>query len=443
MRRFVFGACSLALSLGCAAGQEDDAGGGGSGATGTGTNQGGGFNNSSGQGGSGGFSECAIFTDEAVQQPAAMLIVLDKSASMTTNQKWATAQLATVSAIDNDAFDTMSLGLVAFPASFTQPPDCLCQYYCGTSCDPTCLSLLGQFGANQVSCGVSALPQVAIAEAGTEKSNQGGVRKEVYEYLVAQTPLSNTDDGSPIYDALNLGYQALKAYDIEKRILVLITDGGFSCTSLSNRPGFSDGACNDWEHPDNVNALIAMNRNDPMKPVNTFIVGLPGSDSTGGTSGGFAVPPYAMKLALSTYAVSGSPETVPMDCDQSAVFMQGSPAPAVPCHLDLTTGPFDGQILADAITQIRGKALGCVYDLPAPPPGETINPDKVNVSLTLEQMTSTLPRRSTPSDTCETDGCWDYTDADTLELIGKACEDVTNATSAKVEIVVGCDTVVK
>jgi hypothetical protein len=209
------------------------------------------------------------------------------------------------------------------------------------------------------------------------------------------------------------------------------------------RPGFSDGACLDWEHPDNVNQLITMHRDDPMKPINTFIVGLPGSDSTGGTTGGFATPPYEMKLALSTYAVSGSPETVPADCDQSAMFTQGGAAPAVPCHLDLTTGTFDDQVLADAIEQIRGQALGCTYDLPDPPAGETINPDKVNVSLTIEMVTSTLPKRSNPNDTCDVDGCWDYTDADTLELIGKACTDVTMASNAKVEIVVGCDTIVK
>jgi hypothetical protein len=125
------------------------------------------------------------------------------------------------------------------------------------------------------------------------------------------------------------------------------------------------------------------------------------------------------------------------------MFTQGGAAPAVPCHLDLTTGPFDGQVLADAIKQIRGQALGCTYDLPPPPQGEVINPDKVNVSLTIEATTSTLPRRADPNDTCETDGCWDYTDADTLELLGKACTDVTTASNAEVEIVVGCDTVVK
>jgi hypothetical protein len=429
----------IAALVGCAAGS-DDAGGGGSGAQNSGGNGSTSTGINTGGSGEGGFAECAKFTDEASQQPAAMLIVLDKSASMTVQQKWGTAQLAVVQAIDNDAFDSMSLGLVTFPASFTPPPQCLCDYCCGG--DPGLCGLVLPMG---VSCGVSALPQVAMAPAGTEKSNQGGVRKAIYDYLVANSPLSNGDDGSPIYDAVNLGYQALRAYDIDKRVLVLVTDGGFSCTSLSNppRPGYSDGACLDWEYPDNVNALITAARTDSNAPINTFIVGLPGSDSTGQMQGMYATAPYNMKLALSTYAVSGSPETVPAGCDSTAVFTQGGGAPAVPCHLDLTTGTFDAQVLADAISQIRGKALGCVYDLPAPPPGEVIDPTKVNVDVTTDGNLVHLPKRSMPADTCETDGCWDYQDPDTVEIIGKSCDDITAATEAKVDIIVGCETIVK
>jgi hypothetical protein len=442
MRRSFFGAFTVAVvAVGCAAGSEDT-GGGGSGAStsASNNNQGGSFDTTNGTGGSGGFGECATFSAAAEQAPAAMLIVLDKSASMNTQSKWPTAQLAVVSAIDNDAFNSMSLGLVTFPANFTPPPQCLCDYCCGG--DPGLCDFALPDG---VSCGVSALPQVAIAPAGTEKSNQGGVRKAIYDYLVVQSPLSNGDDGSPIYDAMRLGYESLKTYQVDKRILALITDGGFSCTSVAvpTRPGYSDGACNDWEYPDSVNQLIVGARDDAMKPINTFVIGLPGSDSTGQMQGSFATAPYAMKLALSTYAVSGSPNTVPQDCEQGAVFTQGGTAPAVPCHVDLTTGPFDGQILADAIKQIRGQALGCEYDLPDPPAGETINPDKVNVSLTLEGSTSTLPRRSDPNDDCTDDGCWDYLDDDTIVLVGKSCTDVTDAMMAQVDIVVGCDTVVK
>src|SRR6185436_6925708 len=106
-------------------------------------------------------SECAKFSAEAKQAPAAMLTVLDMSASMKKQQKWGTAQLAVVSAIDKDVFDSMSLGLVTFPSSFTDPPDCLCQAVCGGACDAFCISLA--FDGKGVSCGVSFLPQVALA----------------------------------------------------------------------------------------------------------------------------------------------------------------------------------------------------------------------------------------------------------------------------------------
>lgn len=434
LHRLSWAAAAMVLAVGCAAGQDDAPnGGGGSGGQG----QGGGFSQG-GQGQGGDFGECASFTATASQAPAAMLIVLDKSASMTTNQKWGTAQLAVVSAIDQAAFDGMHLGLVAFPASFVPPPSCLCDYCCGGDA-----GLCGLVFEQGVSCGVSALPQVAIANAGTEKSNVGGVRKQIYDYLVASSPLSNSDDGSPIYDALLAGYAALEAYPIDKRILVLVTDGGFSCTSLSGRPGYSDGACNDWEYPDSVNALIDGARTDPQKPINTFVVGLPGSDSTGGMQGSYATPPYSMRLALSTYAVSGSPDTVDPACDATAVFTQGGAAPTAPCHIDLSSGTFDPSVLADAIAQIRGKALGCVYDLPEPPPGESIDPSKVNVTTTTDGTVTNLKKRSDPADTCSNDGCWDFTADGKVELLGKACADVGGAAVAKVDIVVGCATVVK
>ena len=271
--------------------------------------------------GSGGGSSCAKFTDAATQAPAALLFVQDMSASMTTNGKWSASQLAIVQAIDEDVFDSMSLGIVTFPSSFAEPPSCLCQGLDQQTCD----SLL----APGVSCGTSALPQVAIAPAGMNKSNAGmGVRSDIYNYLANHDPLSNADDGAPIYDALVSGYNALKAYNIDKRILVLVTDGGFSCTSLSapQRPAYIDGiGCPDWEEPVTVNALITAARTDPTKPIDTFIVGVPGSNSTGKPQGPYDTAPYSMRLALSTYAVSGSPTTVDPACNSNATSRRPRP----------------------------------------------------------------------------------------------------------------------
>ncbi len=456
MGRWLGVACTSTLALvvaahGCAAressgGSGGSAGSGGAGASaGQDASNGGGISTDGAAGDDGGLNPdaaCNKFSAEAKQAPAAILFVVDGSASMSQSQKWGTAQLATVTAIDQDAFDGVSLGLVRFPATFVDPPQCFCDFVCG--CDiATCKFLLGGQG---VACGVSFLPQVALADTGTEKSNQGGVRKQIYDYLVnpANGPVTDGSDASPIYDAMVAGYSALEAYQTERRVLVLITDGGFSCTSLANpaRPGYSDGACPDWEQPDSVNALIQSKYESADKPIFTFVIGVPGSDSTGANQGQYATAPYNMLLALSTYAVTGAPDLVPANCDKNATFTQGGAAPAVPCHFDFSKSGFSVNGLADALKQIRGKALGCVFDLPEAPPGETLDKELVNVEVTLDGTKTTIPKRGNASDTCESSPCWDY-EGEQVKLIGKACDDLTKANDAKVEIYVGCKTIVK
>ena len=391
-----------------------------------------------GNGGVGGVEECARFTEEANAKPAAMLFVLDKTASMTGN-KWSTAQLATVAAIDKDVFDTMSLGLVTFPSQDVHPPPCLCDPIEAVFGPGTCTLFIPG-----VSCGVSGLPQIPVSFASTNKSNDAtGVRRDMYDYLVANQPLNNMDDGSPIYEALLSGYNALSIVpNVDERMLVLITDGGFSCASLSMRGGYTDlNGCEDWEFPDNVNQLITTWRTDPMNPVRTFVVGVPGSNSNGQPQGGFDTPPYSMRLALSTYAVSGAPGTVDPNCDSGLTFSPTAGDPVTPCHFDLTTGTFDANALADTIAQIRGNALGCVYPLPEPPMGESIDPNQVNVELTIDGVTEQIPRRSDPFDPCLTNACWDYDMDGNVVILGAGCDALSNATNATVEIVVGCATV--
>ncbi|MDC0747208.1 hypothetical protein [Polyangium mundeleinium] len=459
----LFVSIGIGLGGGCAAGGSNrpgsggDGGEGGSGGSGNhgpvgpGGGGGGGIGGGGGGiggGGGGGGPACAKFTAEATQAPATMLTVLDASASMNKSSKWGTAQLAIKSAIDKDVFDTMSLGLTVFPASFTDPSACLCTAVGSPGDIATCKLLQLVTGAPGVSCGFSFPPQVPMAPAGTEKSTAPtGVRRQMYDWLVSHSPLSNADDGSPIYDALQAGYAALKAENIDRRMLVLITDGGFSCTSVASpaRAGYMDlNGCPDWEMPKSVNDLITAARTDPTKPIFTFIVGVPGSNSAGAKVDGFDTPPYNMLLALSTYAVSGSPDTVDPSCDKGAVFTLGAPAPAKPCHIDLSNGAqFNADALAKAIADVRGKALGCVYDLPLPPPGEQIDKTQVNVNLTLDGMLQNLKKRTDPLDLCPQDGCWDYTPDGKVQLLGKACEGLGAATDAKVDIQVGCETILK
>jgi hypothetical protein len=369
-----------------------------------------------------------------------MLFVLDRSASMSLLNKWGTAQLALIQAIDNDIFDTMSLGLSVFPSGYEGAPDCLCP-----GLGPTCAGLLPM----GVACGAPTLPQIPVQPAGTSKSSAtSGVRHDIYGFLTGHSPeTADPSDASPIYDSLSGAYAAIRTVaNVDKRIVALITDGGGSCTSLSNRSGsaISDGMCPDWENPVTMRSLIDAAANDPSQPVNTFIVGVPGSNSHGGNQGAYATAPFSMLLALSTYAVAGSPDTVDPACDKGTVFTQGGADPAKPCHIDLSNGAgFNANALANAIATIRGKALGCSYDLPQPPMGQTIDKGQVNVVVTVNGMDYVIPKRKDPSDMCATDPCWDYDAQGKVQLIGITCSTVSTSASAKVEIYVGCATIIK
>ena len=432
----VAGACSASGSNtppGGYASGGTDAGGGASGNSGSsGSSGSSGNSGSSGTAGSGFFdgpndanltadTACAEFTAEAKQTPAAMQVVIDKSTSMAQAGKWTAAQTAIVTAIDASAFDDLTLGLLAYPAMDVAGPSCA-------------------FGL-PVSCGVTALPQVALGDTGTDKSTAtSGVRKDISSWLSTNPPVGSATPG---YDALNAGIQALQALPLQgRRLMLLITDGGFTCASLSSRPGYADSlGCADWEYPDSVVTLLTNAYDDASKPVWTFIVGVPGSDTHQGDP---EAPPYSMRLALSAFAYAGSPTTVDPSCDGTS-FAQSGGDPSVPCHYDLTSGSFDAQSLADTLSAIRGTALGCTYDVPEPPGGGTVNPDKVNVNVSGDggQSYDTLPKRSDPTDDCAVDPCWDYDSQGQVELLGKACADVKASTDAKVQILGGCDTIVK
>jgi len=372
---------------------------------------------------------CAVSSISATQTPTAVLVVLDRSSSMTTTGKWAAAQKAIVKAIDKDSFDNVTLGLLAYPSHSVAGPKCLWGW--------------------PVSCGVSALPQVPLSTSGTVKTTgSSGPRKAIYGWLTSNAPDNTGTDASPGYDALKSGIDALQDLKtVDKRALVMLTDGGFSCASLSSpqRPGYSDGACPDWEYPSSVVKLLKAAYEHTTKPITSFIVGLPGSNSTGKKQGAYATAPYHMLLALSTYAYIGSPKTVPINCNGRA-FTKSGTNPTRPCHFDMTQGTFTVDLLASAFAQVKGKLLGCTYKLPkVDDKNKTIDKSKVNVELTLDtKVAYKIPRRTNKSDTCLTGkGCWDLDAKDNVSILGKACTDLSTATKAKVSILVGCKTIVK
>jgi hypothetical protein len=371
-------------------------------------------------------SGCASSAYEAKQAPAALLIVLDKSSSMANGNKWAYAGQAIVKAIDQPAYDTMWLGLYAAPTGNVQGPSCI-------------------YGI-QVPCQAPAFPQIPLKLAGDGPiTDQNTARGAIYWFVTNVVPSGGQGDASPMYAALQFSISALKDWkETGKRILLLVTDGTLSCNQLSSpaRPGFADcnGCDHDWEDPNNLVQMLDAAQKDPDKPIDSFVVGVPGSDTY--DAKGCNYPPYHMRLALSAMAAAGSPANVDPNCD-GKTFTKDGADPAVSCHFDMTQGNFDADTLAGIINQIRGKTLGCTYELPKPESG-TVDYFMVNVQYSIGGggMTALLQRKD-QTDACTTDGCWDYDPDHKVLLLGKACDDVKAAADAKVEIVVGCKTNVK
>ncbi len=383
------------------------------------------------------FGGCASASYTAMQSPAAMLVLLDRSSSMAMNNKYAIAAQDIVGAIDQNVFDSMSLGLLAAPSGTEAAPACL---------DPSGLGLV------QVACIAPPFPQISLAPAGMNKSTAPtGVRHDIKAWLASNSPDTSQGDATPLYDAIQNALTSLQGWAVPgKRILFIVTDGTIDCTVYSNRTGFTDcNGCNDWENPQNIITLLKTANQDPNAPVDTFIVGLPGADTTkqdcsgcGLGGGGTCLdnPPYSMRLALSAMAYAGSPNNVPANCTGKA-FTQAGTDPTVSCHVDLTRGNFQSQAIANTISQVRGKVLGCTYELPMPD-GGMVDPNDVNVTYTVGGSSVTLTRRSDPTNQCLTSGCWDYDASGKVQLIGKACTDVTTGTNVDVQIVVGCPTVI-
>ena len=370
-----------------------------------------------------GMQACATGLYQAHQEPAAMLVLLQRSGSMSQQNKWVFAAQAIVQTLDQPVFDTMTLGLMAAPSSQVTGPACLFNL--------------------PVACGVPAFPQVDLKSAGTTKSSDStGVRHDIKTWLANNAADQSAGEGNPLYSAIQAAVGDLQGWPGPgKRILFVVTDGAISCTSLSNRAGYTDGnGCNDWENPNNIISLVNQANTNATTPVDTFIVGVPGSDSY--DPSGVNYPPYHMRAALSDIAYAGSPNNAPAGCTHTQPFAQSDPDPTTSCHFDMTQS-YSTQAVADAIAAARGKVLGCIFDLPTPD-GGTVDPNQVNVSYSIGGGTpNDLYKRASQSNTCATDGCWDYTPNGKVELIGKACDDVQKSTDADVEITVGCQTIVK
>jgi hypothetical protein len=99
-----------------------------------------------------------------------------------------------------------------------------------------------------------------------------------------------------------------------------------------------------------------------------------------------------------------------------------------------------GNDFAAALSQIRGASLACEYALPQPPAGQTLDYEKVNVQYSAGGAAAQTLKYS---DGCASGDGWRYDDAKNptkILLCPAACDKAKADTSAKVDLVLGCQT---
>jgi len=291
-----------------------------------------------------------------------------------------------------------------------------------------------------VACGVPLALQVPVEAAGTAKSSAAtGPRRAIRNWLTANSPASGGGDTLPLYDLVTLALSAAgSAPETGERLVLLVSDGSPGCGQLASRPGFTDcnGCDHEWENPNNIITLVANAQTSPQQPVDTFLVGAPGADTTGANCNS---PPYSMRAAFSAIAYSGAPNYVPTTCT-GRTWAMSDPDPAIPCHSDQTAGGFSSASVGFALAAARAAVVGCRFQLPTGPGGTPLNQSEVNVQYRVGAATVGIPKRSSPSTDCSVQGCWDYAGTSEIDFFGHACQDAKLAQSIQVEVLTGCPT---
>ncbi|WP_231511028.1 vWA domain-containing protein [Chondromyces apiculatus] len=386
------GACS-------AAGDNETPGGSGAGAgSGNPTSSSSGiFDNTTGgnqNGGSFGGEVCGASTF-ANLVPASILVLLDKSGSMSGGDgepnKWNPTRQALI-AMMNGADNELSMGLLPFPkGDFNDNAAALCFLNPAAA---GCAELIADGGCQDVAVN----PAVGVAPLHDS-------REQITSWLNGASPKGNT----PTLVALQRAYQMMRNVNaFGERYVLLMTDGE-PTLALQNVPGIPPANLECKTEADiEAEALAAANGSPPVK---TFVIGAPGSEG-------------ASDL-LSQIAINGQTQRSPT-CS----------AAAGDCHYQIGTSGFQQELEA-VLNEIAGKVSDCVFEIPQ----GTAEVDPTLVNVVLETASGTT---ETYRDTSHQSG-WDYTDASQtkIQLHGETCEAYQAEEGAKVNIILGCKTVIQ
>lgn len=348
-------------------------------------------------------SACTGWTSEGENLPAVLELVIDTSGSMddpapgTRNTtKWDVTRDALISAIANLPA-SVSLGALFFPNETVK--------------DSTV--------AQDVSACINTKTMVPITVLGAANS---APRTTIDKALQGIMPASYT----PTHDAYDYALtKGLEPYQTSaNKFMLLITDGAptasFGCIDgrMPGRGGRGGGGTTMDMPTQPIIDEVAMAK---TMGIRTFIIGSPGSEKSDGNNS------MDMRPWLSKAAEAGG--TAIAGCSDAGPNF---------CHLDMTQAPDFSKALNDGLAAIAGQVVdSCTFTIPAPPSGQTIDPDKTNLIITASDGTSKLVLPDNMG-AC-TEG-WQFDGTDKVVLCSQTCSEVKGDSGAHVQLVFGCST---
>lgn len=189
-----------------------------------------------------------------------------------------------------------------------------------------------------------------------------------------------------------------------QKYLLLITDGIPTLTHDCEGETGNGGA-----EPVDTDPIVEAIAEARRAGVRTFLIGSPGSEDG--------------RQWMSLAAIQGA--TARAGCQ-----VDGAPY----CHMDMTTAPDFGAALRAGLNQVTGE-ISCTYDVPEPPAGETIDPNRVNLIVTTSTGVSQLVLPDNNGDCSEG---WQLV-GDQVVLCEGTCSRV-QSDGAALELLFGCET---
>ena len=319
---------------------------------------------------------CGMGTAEAKLTPVNMLVMFDRSGSMNQNNKWVNATAALTSFFENPGAAGLRVALRFFPHD---NPAAGCQGGLLGACDTA----------------ACAQPLVPIGELTADAAPTDAQEGALVSAIASSAPGGGGGGGSgtPIYPALEGALQWASNFKAmnptETTVVIFVTDG-------------EPNGCNE-----DINAISALAANAlATSGVPTYAIGLEGSNSS----------------QMDQIAMAGG--------TGMGIYI-GNSANAE-------------QELLDALNAIRGKSLSCNLQMPEPvDPSMPIDPATVNLTYTSGSGMAFTVAQVADSAACGDTSSWYYDDPvmpTNIILCPKACDIVAGDSGAKLEILLGCET---